>query len=493
MLDLKLITKILWPEYPKLPNSRIASYDELLPDGLTMGTLYIGRQGTGKTSSLARHIVEYFKSYPDRAIFVLDWSGSITDSIFSLVARERHYETLCKRMIYDELGNPDWVIPMPEFSRLYSSSYEEQVQRLSLNLAKLAPELIKDAPFLAGLGLREIAPQVFRVITAIANDAGQTWQTTEAKKFLTDEKLLRRALNKYGNKVPEAKWFFENIFLQLKFTERELRSYALLAMLGTIEPSQVRARIGSYTPGWTPREAIKNGMMVLVNGARLINQRNTQHYLFTQVYSLIIAEINKRTPGNPLDKPVALVMDEVYSLLSIPGMAEEVGMLSPLYRSRKLELYIVLQALSQLAENLKEQIWSIGNIVCFAVSNFDEAYQLAQQIFPYDPQTVKLSAKGETGQPVIEPDRGQYLQIANDIQRFAHRECVIRRYQSEKLLDKYVLWVKKTKEIADTRTNISVSDLKDRLLRERGVNVNDALKVINQRTIKGEKVSLPQI
>lgn len=493
MIDLKLISKILWPEYPKLPNSRMALYDELLPDGLTMGTLYIGRQGTGKTSSLARHIVEYFKSYPDRAIFVLDWSGSITDSIFSLIARERIFETLCKRMVYDELGNPDWVIPMPEFSRLYGLSYEEQVQRLSLNLAKLAPELIKDAPFLAGLGLREIAPQVFRLITAVANETGQTWQATEAKKLLTDERLIRRVLNKYGHKVPEAKWFFENVFLQLKFTERELRSYALLAMLGTIEASQVRARIGSHTPGWTPREAIKNGMMVLVNGARLINQRNTQHYLFTQVYSLIMAEINKRTPGNSLDKPVALVMDEVYSLLSIPGMAEEVGMLSPLYRSRKLELYIVLQALSQLADNLKEQIWSIGNIVCFAVSNFDEAYQLAQQIFPYDPQTIKLSAKGEAGQPVIEPDRGQYLQIANEIQRFAHRECVIRRYQSEKVLDKYVLWVKKTKEIADTRINVSVSDMKDRLLRERGVKVIDTLGAINQRIIKGEKISLPQI
>jgi hypothetical protein len=82
-----------------------------------------------------------------------------------------------------------------------------------------------------------------------------------------------------------------------------------------------------------------------VNGSKLINQRNTQHYLFTQAYSLIMAEINKRRPGNPEDEPVALVMDEVYSLLSIPGMAEEIGMISPLYRSRKLELYVVIQAL----------------------------------------------------------------------------------------------------------------------------------------------------
>lgn len=493
MLDWKLITKILWPSYPKLPNTREASFDELLPDGLTMGTLYIGRQGTGKTSSLARHIVDCFKAFPDRAIFVLDWSGSITDSILSLVARERQFEKLTNRLIYDELGNPDWVIPMPEFSHLYGSTSEEQVQRVSLNLARLAPELIKDAPFLAGLGLREIAPQVFRLITAISQET-DTWQATEAKRLLTDEKLLRRYVQSFGNKVPQAKWFFESVFLALKPTERELRSYALLAMLGAIETPETRARIGIARPGWTPREAIKNGMMVLVNGARLINQRNTQHYLFTQVYSLIMAEINKRRPNNPYDKPIALVMDEVYSLLSIPGMAEEVGMLSPLYRSRKLELYIVLQALSQLAPTLKQQIWSIGNVVCFAVSNFEEAYQLAQQIFAYDPTTIKLSSPDGVGQPIIEPDRGQYLQIANDMQRFGHRECIIRRYSSEKVLDKYVLWVRKTKDLTSSQTFVLVSDLKDTLIRKRGISVQSALETINKRTVaKNVQKSPPSI
>jgi hypothetical protein len=492
-MDLKFISNLIWPEYPKLPNTRMAQYDELLPEGLTMGTLYIGRQGTGKTSSLARHLVDYFKKFQDRAIFVLDWSGSITDSIFSLIAREKEAESLCSRIIYDELGNPDWVIPMPEFSHLYGSSYEEQAQRVSTNLVKLAPELVKGAPFVAGLGLSEIAPQLFRVTSAIANERLETWQITEAKRLITDEKLLRRALHIYGNKVPEAKWFFENVFLNLKHTERELRTYALLAMLGAIEPPETRARIGSYRPGWTPREAIKKGMMVIVNGSRLINQTNTQHYLFTQVYSLIMAEINKRTPGNPLDKPVALVMDEVYSLLSIPGMAEEVGMLAPLYRTRKLELYIVLQSLSQLALVLKEQIWSIGNIVCFGISNFDEAYKLAQQIFIYDPNNIKLSAKTDTGQPIMEPDRGQYLQIANEIQRLGHRECIIRRYSSEWALDKFVWWIKKTKEISNNPPLISVSEMKDRLLQERGVQVSEALKVINRRSIKGEKVTLPQI
>jgi hypothetical protein len=260
-------------------------------------------------------------------------------------------------------------------------------------------------------------------------------------------------------------------------------------MLGTIETPETRARVGSFVPGWTPRAAINNGNMVLVNGARLINQRNTQHYLFTQVYSLIMAEINKRTPANPNDRPIALVMDEVYSLLSIPGMAEEVGTLSPLYRSRKLELYIVLQALSQLAPTLQKQIWSVGNVVCFAVSDFDEAYILSQQLFPYDPNIIKVAAKSDTGQPIIEPDRGQYLQSANELQRMAHRECVVRRYVSEQVQDSYVRWVKRTKDVAVSPMGMSMDDLKRSLLQVRGVSVQDALEIINKRTMsKGGRI-----
>jgi len=192
-------------------------------------------------------------------------------------------------------------------------------------------------------------------------------------------------------------------------------------------------------------------------------------------------EINKRIPGDPKDKPVALVMDEVYSLLSIPGMAEEVGMLSPLYRSRKLELYIVLQALSQLALTLRQQIWSIGNVVSFAVSNFEEAYEIAQQIFAYRPDTVKLDPKTDTQQPMLEADRGQYLQIANDIQRMQHRECIMRRYVSEKVLDRHTLWVRKTKDVSTS--DVKLLELKENLLKQRGVRVRDALEEINKRDL----------
>jgi hypothetical protein len=481
MFDLKLLRDVLWPDLPKYPNTRLAFREELLPEGLTMGTLIIGRQGTGKTTALANHLVEYFKKYPDRAIFVLDWSGSITDNILSLIAQEPEWEKLAKRIIYDDLGNPEWVVPLPEFSHLYGTSVDEQAHRVANNLQNLSPELVTGAPFLAGLGLQETAPQLFRMIGSITNEYEESWQVTEARQLLTDTPLLRAKVAQYGFKSEKAQTYFTKEFFPLSGNEKELRSYALRALMGAIEAPEIRAKLGFYRPGWTPKEAIKNGYMVIVDGARLINKKAPQHYLFTQVYSMIMSEINKRRPANPNDLPVSLVLDEVYSLLKIPSMAPDIAQLSPQYRSRKLQLYIVLQELEQMSKDLRPHIWSLGNIMSFAISNFNESYEIAQQLFPYDPRNIKLSPRSDTGQPVVETDRGQYLQIANDIQRLQHRECIIRRYESERMLGRYVQWVRRTKEAPRNTPFVSVHELKERLLKERGVPVRQALEVIKAR------------
>src|SRR5215213_7231918 len=496
MIDWKLIVKIFFPDLPKYPNTRLVPFEELPAEGLTMGTLYIGKQGSGKTTSLSRHIVEYFKRYPDRAIFILDSKGSNADEILALIGRDPEWETLSKRIVYDDLGNPEWVVPLPEFSHMYGTTFDEQAHRVAANLQNLAPELVKGAPYIAGLGLQEIAPQLFRVESSIAEEhrPNETWQVTETRQLLTSMPLLKKMVAKYGYKVPKAKEYFEKEFFQLSQNEKELRTYAIRSLLGPTEAPEIRARLGYYQPRWTPREAIKNGLMVIIYDSRLGNRKAVQHYLFTQAFSLIMAEINKRRPADPNDKPVSLIFDEVYSLFKIPSMAPEIAQLAPQYRSRKLQLYIVLQELEQMSEELRPHIWSLGNIVSFGISNFDEAYKIAQQIFTYDPKTVKMDSRSDTGQPLVEPDRGQYLQIANDLQRLSHRECIIRRYQSERQMEKNILWVKKTKDVPNTRMRISVGELKDKLLRERGIRVQEALESVRERTVqKSEKVSPPQI
>jgi hypothetical protein len=386
------------------------------------------------------------------------------------------------------LGNPEWVIPMPEFSMAYGSNFEDQIQRVISNFGKLSPHLIQGAPVLGGLAINEIAPHFFRLLTAMSSDAvdpGETWQITEAKRLMLDLPLLRSSLSKYGSKVPETQWYISREYLSpdLKSNEREMRTYALRSLLNIADIREIKARLGYYRPGWTPKEAIEGGKMILIDGANLIGQEHSQHYLFTQAFSLIMQEIKKRRPADPKDKPVSLILDEVYSLLSIPGMAVELSQLSPQYRSRKLQLYIVLQELAQMSEELRPHIWSLGNVVSFAMANFNEAYEIAQQLFRYDPKQQKLPPISDRHQQMMENDRGQYLEVANWIQRLNRRECIIRQHISESQMEERILHIQETKA-SITVSQIKKSDLddlKDALLRERGVRVSDALEVINRR------------
>jgi hypothetical protein len=136
-----------------------------------MGTLVLGSQGSGKTSYVAKALVDRAIRYPDHPIFVLDWSGSITDTFLEIALSQppETREKLLKRIVYDELGNKEWVIPLPEFSHIYGASYEEQVQRVSQNLRKLSDHLVEKAPVLGGAAVGN-RHTVFRVITAITTD-----------------------------------------------------------------------------------------------------------------------------------------------------------------------------------------------------------------------------------------------------------------------------------------------------------------------------------
>ncbi len=138
-------------------------------------------------------------------------------------------------------------------------------------------------------------------------------------------------------------------------------------MMGAVESREGRARAGEYKSAWTVKEAVEKGLMVIVNASRLINQPLAQYYFVTQVYSFIIQEMNKRIPNNPNDKPVVIILDETYALTGIPGMAEEIAKVPSLYRSRKVELYIVLQALSQLSPNLRNKsgLWVMWCVLGF--------------------------------------------------------------------------------------------------------------------------------
>ncbi|MEJ2749357.1 MAG: type IV secretory system conjugative DNA transfer family protein, partial [Anaerolineae bacterium] len=181
-------------------------------------------------------------------------------------------------------------------------------------------------------------------------------------------------------------------------------------------------------------------------------------------------------------EPVLLAIDEVPMLLKIPGIAEDIGRIAPTYRSRKLEMVVIIQALWQLAEDLKEQIWSLGNNIVFGVDDFQECYKIAQQLFSYNP-TARKQTNPWQADDHLEPDRGQYLSAANWIQHLQHRQVIMKRYLSEGQEDPFVRFIPRTAEKPNAPLPKPLPELKQELLAKHAIPVKEALRLINNRKL----------
>lgn len=490
MIKFSDLWKLFAPEEPPFPNARVAESEDIPALGKRLGEVWLGRPGVGKTVALARCMVDHLISHPEEAMVSVDANQNFTDAFMKIVLslpREVR-DSLIKRMIYDELGHPEWVLTLPEFHESYEVPFEKQVQRASQNLEVINPELIAETPVMGGISVKQYGREIFRLICAIKNEYGGTWQITEAKQLLTDRKLLAWALKNYGGHAGSAKWFLENKYIHLKADEQDKRVMGLISVLDDIEAPEIRPRLGYHRPSYTMPDIVNDGRILLINGHRVNDQERTLAYLIIQVKSLLMNEISKRLPNNPADQPVTLLLDEVPAIVDLAGMAKELSRFSTYFRSRLFQPVIVAQELTQFSKELRPHIWGYANVICFSMLNFDDRVEIAQQLFPYIPNTVKASAKTASSQDIYEPDRGQYLQIANKILSLKHRECIVRRQNSEADPEKHILWVKRTKDAPMNASDKEVQDLKDELLAKYGERVDEVTASINRRINEARKI-----
>lgn len=449
--------------------------------------MIIGKPDSGKTRFGAGQLLDIAQARPESPIFLLDPSGSITEDFIRLYHElpADEFQSIDRRVIFDRMGDPEWVVPQPSFSRAYGLSPTEQAARIKTIFENLSESLTTETPIMGGLPIKSTLPNICRLLIAMKGD----WQITEAKKLLSNRTWLRVAAKKDGHDAPAAKDYVETYLLPTNETEWERRTQVLRARLTMIEPAQIRARLGYHTPAWTAKEAIERGHIVLCSGERLINLPGAQTFLFMDVFTHILAQINLRIPHRPENKPVLLVADEAPMLIKIPKMAEKIGEISPTYRSRNLEMIIIIQALWQLADNLREQIWSMGNIVSFGLDDFDDAYKISQQLFQYDPDAIIHEPASPTGQPVVKPDRPQYLAGANWFQHMKRRECVMKLYDDDGEKEKYVRYISRTSERPTPVTGYNIDELKEQLLKRRAIPLAEANAVVNARKITQEEIA----
>jgi hypothetical protein len=472
--------------YGKSPPVRVnvARDDDLHEASATRGTLILGDPGSGKTRYAAMQIVKRWTNSP-HPVFIFDWSGGITNCILDIISKDKDHEKLLEKVVLDELGNNEIVISKPENHSAYGLTDEEQTSRWVDNIDNLATFLSETASFVTGVSIREIGKHLFRLLQVIKNENGETWQVTEALDLITDHNMLKRACQMYGQYALPSKRYFERQFLPKDIMpphEKQLLTTALRTILGTIDGRIPRATLGYYKPGWTPKEADENDLLVLIDAHNMINTPAAQHYLLAQNFSHVMYWINKREVDNPANKLTEINFDETVSILKIPGFAEKLGSVSPLYRSRRVSLMVIIQALWQLDDNLREQIWNLANVICFTVSNLKDAEAVAEQLLNYDPKFVKNYAKTDAQNNTTEPEGGQNRLAADWLQNLKAREFIMRRYISEQQREKGVQYIPKTDDFPMTPSFVSVPEIKKELRRTRGVPIRDSLEVSRIRS-----------
>jgi hypothetical protein len=479
------------PNHPGFDDVDEVEAETLYWSSLTRGVGISGNPGTGKTTSCARIAMDYALENRTRPLIIYDASGSLTDEFLKIMMAlpSDNRDAIWSRVILDIPGHPNFVVPKPLFHEDYGLPEEELVQKAVSILKELNREKMENTPIMA-TAINTTAPELFRLISKITDREGAGWQVTEAKKLLVGnqddpENQLKLALKYFGEFAPSAKWYLEKeVDVKLAPANRESRVGVLVTALGVIETKPLRARYGHYRPGVTYREIIDKGLIYIVSGEKLTNQEDAQAWVFWDEFAGLRAVINQRMPHDEDEKPVLLIIDEVYKLFEIKGMAKALGQISTYFRNRKLMPMIVIQAFWQLDKLLQQQYWNLGNLVSFQMDNFNDAYNFAQQLFQYQSKATKFDAPREGINPTAETDRGQYLQEANWIQNLGWRSVVMRRYVNERDKEGFIAYVNKTQEVARAELNKwQMVEIKERLLKRRALPVIDVLKIVNQREL----------
>jgi len=496
-LILRLIAKLFFKARLGFPEFVVQPGRLLYEPGLVMSSVFVGRQGVGKTFALATELLEQIKAHPEQPFFIFDWSGGLINTLFQLVLSDPKREEIAGRLIYDAMGGREidgqpFVMPMPEFSEQYDAEMpwlervEDQVDRVQRVFEEINPNLVERNPTLGGRPIKSLLPNLLLLTNAITDENDNSWQITEATKLLNKE-VRDLARKQVGGRVGKANEYFTYHYTGEEKIDKEL-GHALADVLDVLKSRRIRARVGYSRPGWTPAEAIRKGLVVSCDGSGLTNNHKQKDYAYLQLFHLVMDEINKRVPSAPGYHPINWVMDEVYTFTETPSVSRMLAHLPSEYRSRKLQLFLVIQSLKQLAgeengmKGLEDVFFSFGNMVVFSLLDIDDCFVVVKNLIPFDPQLVKVPSRHE-GQHDIMENRDEQLAVrAYQLQSLAQRECYVRRFVDEARMDR-VMHFGRTREVRLTATHQDVERLKDKLMLERGVSLAEAEKLIGGRKI----------
>src|SRR5215207_7561047 len=192
---LNLMARIFFPIHWRIPEFVMRPARLLHEAGLVMSSVFVGRQGSGKTFAMAQELLEQIKAHPEQPFFIFDWSGGLINTLFRLILSDPKREEIERRLIYDAMGGRvidghAYVMPMPFFSEKYDPEMpwlervEDQSDRVQRVLEALHADLIERNPTMGGRPIHDLLPNLLLLANAVTDEKGESWQITEIARLL---------------------------------------------------------------------------------------------------------------------------------------------------------------------------------------------------------------------------------------------------------------------------------------------------------------------
>jgi hypothetical protein len=137
----------------------------------------------------------------------------------------------------------------------------------------------------------------------------------------------------------------------------------------------------------------------------------------------------------------------------------------------------------------RRKLWAIGNIILMGLDSVEDGWEAMHNIGNFGP-TATLPIPGQYNYPVA-PEHAQYTMAANWVQMFKQRECVVRRYKDQAVMDPSIIYVPKIQDIKVAESTL-VEKTSDEIFKKRAVLTRDALNVVNQRELNEVKQPPPE-
>jgi hypothetical protein len=500
------IVKLFFGTHWSFPQFVVRPTRLLYDKGLTMATAIVGRQGIGKTWALAVELWQLMKAYPEQSFIIFDWSGGLIFFLMLLILSDPESWKLLPRLVFDGMGGrkingKTYVMRMPFFSEAHDPEkpwlerVEDQADRVQRVFEALNEELIKRNPTMGGRPIKGLLVNLLLLVNAIEDKNGENWQITEVTRLLNKE-FRELALRQFGHKVKKANEYFKhkvkkaNEYFKNSFTgdtklDKDMAN-ALADVLDVLKSQRVRARVGGGPPGWTYQEADRKGLIVFCDGSELNNNHNQKALLYLQLLFQFSDFLNKRPASRSGYPPINLVIDEGFDFNEMPSVGSLLAHFPSEYRSRKLHFFLVIQSLRQLVsekngkKGLEEVFFSFGNLIVFSMLDIRDCFTMAENLFPFDAQMVKVPAARDGQHDIMKNRDEQLAEQAYQLQRLAQRECYVRRFIDEARMDK-IIHIGRTRDVRITAKEEDVENLKDKLMLARGALLSEAEKIIGQR------------